>query len=88
MKVLHIKWDNANATIFNNDDDKATIVVYNLAKPAFVSFEDVAQRGDKEAIFQLPAAYTGDTVHCWQHFVNAQGNAVSTSVYLGEIFMG
>lgn len=86
--ILHIKWDNANASIFNNDDDKATIVVYNPAKQAFVSFEDVAQRRDKEVVLQLPAAYTGDNVHCWQHFVNAGGDMVSTSVYLGEVVVG
>lgn len=83
--VLHIKWDNASTSIFNNDDDKATIVVYNPAKQAFVSFENVAQRADKEAVLQLPAAYAGDRVHCWQHFVNANGDAVSTTVYLGEV---
>lgn len=60
-------------------------MVYNPAKQAFVTFEDVAQRGDKEALLQLPAEYTGDSVHCWQHFVNTEGNMVSTSVYLGEI---
>lgn len=83
--ILHIKWDNASTSIFNNDDDKATIVVYNPGKKAFVSFEAVAQRADKEVMLQLPAAYTGDTVYCWQHFVAAQGNAVSTTVYLGQV---
>ncbi|SMC54087.1 DUF6266 family protein [Pedobacter africanus] len=85
--VLHIKWENASASIFNNEDDKATIVVYNPAKKAFVSFEDVAQRADKEVMLRLPAGYAGDTVHCWQHFVNANGNMVSTSVYLGELLV-
>ncbi|MDR6786501.1 hypothetical protein ABIE26_005312 [Pedobacter africanus] len=85
--VLHIKWDNASTSVFNNDDDKATIVVYNPAKQAFVSFENVAQRADKEAVLQLPAAYAGDRVHCWQHFVNERGDAVSTTVYLGEVLV-
>lgn len=86
--VLHIKWENASASIFNNDDDKATIIVYNQEKKTFVSFEDVAQRGDKGVRLQLPSDYTGETVHCWQHFVNAQGNAVSTTVYLGALVVG
>lgn len=85
--VLHIKWDNASASIFNNDDDRATIIIYNPDKKAFVCFEDVAQRVDKEVMLQLPAAYTGDTVHCWQHFVNAECNAVSTTVYIGEVIL-
>ncbi|WP_316813970.1 DUF6266 family protein [Pedobacter heparinus] len=54
-------------------------------KQSFSTFQDIAQRGDKEAILQLPANYAGDTIHCWQHFVNAAGDAVSTTVYLGEL---
>jgi hypothetical protein len=86
--VLHIKWENAGASIFNNDDDRATFVVYNPTKKTFVTFEQVAQRTDKEVMLQLPPGYTNDTVHCWQHFVNAEGNAVSTSIYVGEIVVG
>lgn len=82
--VLQIKWDNASTSIFNNDDDKATFIVYNVIKEAFVTFEDATLRGDKQAVLQLPATYIGDTIHLWQHFVNAKDDAVSTSVYLGE----
>ena len=86
--VLHIKWENAGASIFNNDDDRATFVVYNPAKKAFVTFEHVAHRADKEVMLQLPPGYANDTVHCWQHFVNAEGDAVSTTIYLGEVVIG
>ena len=36
--LLHIKWQNFNASAYNKSDDKATFVVYNPAKDKFVSF--------------------------------------------------
>ncbi|WP_316811278.1 DUF6266 family protein [Pedobacter heparinus] len=86
--VLSIKWDNGPASAFCNDDDQASFVIYNPEKEAFVTFTDVATRQQKEAVLQLPEDFAGDTVHCWQHFVNAAGDAVSTSVYLGEVMVG
>jgi hypothetical protein len=83
--VLQVNWENAPATIFNNEDDLATFVVYSPAKKAFTTFEAIAQRADKEVLLELPSNYRGDTVHCWQHFVNVKGNAVSTTVYLGKV---
>lgn len=81
--VLRITWDNASSSIFNNEDDRATFIVYNQEKQAFVSFENAALRGDKDVVLQLPDGYKGNTVHCWQHFVNANGDMVSTTQYLG-----
>ncbi|WP_316813763.1 DUF6266 family protein [Pedobacter heparinus] len=68
--------------------DQASFIIYNPAKEAFVTFCDVAACHEKEAVLQLPEDFAGDTVHCWQHIVNAKGDAVSTSVYLGEVTVG
>ncbi|MDR6782659.1 hypothetical protein ABIE26_000853 [Pedobacter africanus] len=83
--VLKIKWDNLPASAFNNDKDKANFIIYNPAKEAFVTFEGVALRSDKEAVLELPEDFMGDVVQAWMHYVNAEGNAVSTSVYVGEL---
>jgi len=83
--VIHIKWDNAAPSAFNKATDKATLIVYNPVMEQFAFFEDVAERGEKEAIVQLPAEFAGDQVHCWMHFVSAEGNKVSTTHYLGEM---
>ena len=83
--VLNIKWDNLPASAFSNDNDKASFIIYNPAKESFVTFEKVALRGDKEAVLQLPGKFAGDAVHGWMNYVNAEGNVVSTSVYLGEV---
>lgn len=82
--ILRIEWDNPLPSAFCKDDDKANVVIYNPAKQEFVTFKDVAQRGDRRVDLQLPAKFAGDSVHAWMHYVNAEGNAVSTTQYLGE----
>jgi hypothetical protein len=86
--ILQIKWQNFNASIYNKADDKATFVVYNPAKEKFVSFVGVADREAEQADLKLPAEFTGDTVHCWMQYVDAIGDKVSTSTYLGEVVVG
>ncbi|MBB5436504.1 hypothetical protein HDC92_000168 [Pedobacter sp. AK017] len=85
--VLRIKWDNGPTSVFSNDSDKASFIIYNPAKEAFVTFTNAAARADRDAVLQLPEDFAGDTVHAWQHFVNVEGNAVSTSVYLGALMV-
>ena len=86
--ILQIKWQNFNASIYNKADDKATFVVYNPAKEKFVSFVGVADREAEQADLKLPAEFVGDTVHCWMQYVDAIGDKVSTSTYLGEVIVG
>ncbi|ACU04042.1 DUF6266 family protein [Pedobacter heparinus] len=85
--VLRIKWGNGPASVFSNDSDKASFIIYNPAKEAFVTFTNAAARADRHAVLQLPEDFAGDVVHAWQHFVNVEGNAVSTSVYLGALMV-
>ncbi|MGY4383018.1 hypothetical protein ACVWYN_000037 [Pedobacter sp. UYP24] len=85
--ILHIKWDNALASSFNKENDQATFVVYNPAKEKFVTFNNVANRADKEVALQLPSNFTNDTVHCWMFYANEQGDKVSTSAYIGEVIV-
>lgn len=63
----------------------AKIIVYNVPKQKNVTFKDVAQRADKHVDLQLPANFAGEVVHTWMHYVNTKGDAVSTSIYLGEL---
>jgi hypothetical protein len=86
--VLQIKWENPSASVFCKASDKATVVMYNDAKQKFVIFKGVAKRADEQVDLQLPANFAGDKVHAWMHYVNTEGNAVSTSVYVGEIVLG
>ena len=85
--VLHIKWGDAPVTAFSRETDQATFVFYNAAKEAFVSFQDAALRGQKEVVLPLPRHFKGDAVHAYMFYVSAEGNQVSTSLYLGLVLL-
>ncbi|MBB5438022.1 uncharacterized membrane protein YvlD (DUF360 family) [Pedobacter sp. AK017] len=83
--VLRIKWDNGPESVFSNANDKASFIIYNPQKEKFVTFQNVANRQDKEMVLQLPENFAGDRVHAWMQYANVEGDMVSTSVYLGEL---
>lgn len=86
--AIHVKWENALGSVFNKDEDQATFVVYNPNKQKFVTFQNAADRANREVSLQLPGAFIGDVVHCWMQYANAEGDQVSTTVYLGAILVG
>ena len=51
------------------------------------SLKNHTSRQDKETVLQLPAKFAGDSVHAWMQYTYADGNMVSTSVYLGELLI-
>lgn len=83
--LLQIKWEDQAASMFCKATDKATFIVYNPEKKQFVTFQDVAERGNKAVALQLPKAFANDQVHVWMGYVNVAGDNVSTGVYLGEV---
>lgn len=83
-QVLRIEWQSPSASVFCKPDDKVNIVVYNELKQQFVIFKNVAKRVDEQVDLQLPDNFAGDTLHLWMHYVNAKGDAVSTSIYVRQ----
>ena len=83
--ILNIKWENGPDSAFNKDNDKATFIVYNPVKGAFVTFKNITARSANEVSLKLPKHFKNHTIHCWMHYVSAEGDAVSTGVYVGEI---
>jgi len=82
-QLLYMSWQNVAESIYSAATDRATVIVYNPSKRAFVTFKGEAGRGDMETLLQLPATFAGDEVHAYMYFVCAAGDRVSTSVYLG-----
>lgn len=82
-ELLYMEWENASASLFNNDDDAVTVIIYNPAKQKFVTFEKAAFRIDGQVTLRLPVNFKGDSLHVWMQYVNTMANQVSTSVYLG-----
>jgi len=85
--VLYLKWDNSPLSAFNRKDDRAMFVVYNPVKEKFITFSNVALRDDREVNLQLPVSFSGDVLHCYLFYINATGDMVSTSQYLGEVVL-
>ncbi|TKC07114.1 DUF6266 family protein [Pedobacter frigoris] len=81
---MNIKWYNGPETAFSRSDDRATFIVYITVKNTFVTFKDVTVREAQEVNLKMPKKHQGDYVHIWMQYVDAVGNAVSTSVYVGE----
>jgi len=84
-RMLLITWDHMTETIYSSAADKITFIIYSPSCRQFVIFKDEAGRGDMEAVLQLPVTFAGSSVHCYLYFVNAAGDQVSTSLYLGEL---
>lgn len=63
--------------------DKATFVVYNPAKDEFEMMVGIVPRSALTYTMNLPADYSGDTVHAYMSFVAADGKMASNSKYLG-----
>ena len=85
--LLQIKWENGPASMFCKDTDQATFIIYNVVKNKFVTYQQSATRAEKEVKLVLPESFANDTIHCWMQYVNTEGNAVSTSVYVGKILI-
>ncbi|TCD02948.1 DUF6266 family protein [Pedobacter psychroterrae] len=85
--ILSIKWENPADSVYSSDDDKANFIIYNPVKEKFVVFEQAVKREDKMVELQLPADFSGDSVHCWMGYTSADGKMVSTSVYVGELLV-
>ena len=83
--ILIVKWEDGPPSFFCKENDNATFIVYNPVKEQFVTFQDATTRSAKEINLQMPKDFKNDTVHCWMHYVNAEGDAVSTGVYVGEV---
>jgi len=73
-------WETAAAA-----DDQAVLIVYNPTKDAVVSVVGGIGRSVGTQTIVLPNAYTGDEVHCYIAFTNANKSVFSNSQYISGI---
>ncbi|WP_276090863.1 DUF6266 family protein [Pedobacter sp. JY14-1] len=83
--LLMVKWMNGTASVFSAPDDRATFVVYSVARRQFVTFEEVCKRIDGEVALRLPDVFAGETLQVWMYYVARERRAVSTTLYLGTV---
>lgn len=67
--------------------DLATVLAYSIEKDKFTRKVAAAPRSAEAYVLQLPLDWSGDNVHTWIGFVNADGKEVSDSVYIGEFLV-
>jgi hypothetical protein len=77
-------WDDNSGDGDAEATDKALLVVYNPTKKNAVVSTQGAERSAGEQVVNVPANYSGGTVHTWIAFLSAAGQ-VSNSVYAGEV---
>lgn len=65
--------------------DKATFVVFCPVLWLFVTVADVVDRDALTYDLELPAEFSGESVHCWILFKSADGKRASDNDYLGLI---
>ncbi|PTS97368.1 hypothetical protein DBR11_17335 [Pedobacter sp. HMWF019] len=84
---LLVKWENASPSLFCAGNDQANFVFYNPDKQAYLTFENIADRSAKKVSLKMAESFTGDAIYGWMHFTNTATGMVSTSVYLGQVFI-
>ena len=65
--------------------DYAMVLVYNPAKNQCVYNTQLATRNERNATFQLPTAWTGDTVNVWMVMRRPKTGECSNSKYLASL---
>jgi len=67
------------------ETDQLTILLYDVEKDRFITFNGIAARSELIASVDLPDIYADDNMHVWIFFVSADGKLVSESEYLGLV---
>lgn len=83
--LVHMEWED-NVCLGNaSDNDKAVIMVYNADKQQWGFNHETAKRSDGAIFLEASAAFTGDRLHCYIFFVQADLKKSSPSLYMGYV---
>ncbi|MCJ8154832.1 DUF6266 family protein [Chryseobacterium sp. SSA4.19] len=83
--IIRFSWRDNSAQGNASATDKANVVCYSEELGTFEIFESVAARTGLTSDVKLPDYYSGEQVHVWAYFHNAEGNSASNSAYLGAL---
>ncbi|MEJ2883303.1 DUF6266 family protein [Pedobacter sp. GR22-6] len=83
--LIRITWQNGFSSAFHQENDRAIFIFYNVTKGKFATYKEVADRGDQEALLQLPGGFAHDELHGYLFYMSMDGKAVSTTQYLGNL---
>lgn len=78
-------WDNNSSDTGASDDDKALFVIYSPLKQKAITIVDGASRTMGSQTITLPDSFSGEQVHCYLGFQNADQSLISDSTYVGDV---
>lgn len=78
-------WTNNDWDAAINPLDKAVLVVYNPTKQSSISVTGAATRAEGSYTVTLPAAFSGDQVHCYLGFTDDYESAFSNGAFVATL---
>jgi hypothetical protein len=85
--VIDFTWEDNSTDSNAMADDKVLLVVYNPAKQQAVTVVGGNARTEGSQAVTVPAAFTGDQVHCYIAFQNANQSVLSNSQHVGGLII-
>ena len=78
-------WDDNSAEEDASISDFAMLAVYNFTKHKVAESLEDASRTDGKASVKIPASWKDDKLSCYIAFASVENNAVSDSIYIGDV---
>jgi hypothetical protein len=85
--IIRLSWQDNSAQGNASATDKADVICYNEYLGRFEIFESVAARTGLTSDVTLPDYYSGEQLHVWAYFHNAEETSASNSAYLGALVL-
>ncbi|HPE76583.1 MAG TPA: DUF6266 family protein [Draconibacterium sp.] len=85
---IDFEWSNNSEDSTASANDRVLLVALNPAKQKAISIIGGNERSVGEQSIEVPATFSGDVVHCYIAFQNANQSVLSNSVYVGSVEMG
>ncbi|WP_256005824.1 DUF6266 family protein [Pedobacter deserti] len=82
---LLFSWKDEPSNPYCYREDSGTFVVYNAKRNVFETRVSAARRGDLSYLFEIPASFSGEDLHCYMNFNDLFNNITGTSFYVGSI---
>lgn len=85
---INITWTDNTGIGNARDSDKVMFIVFNKDKNQSIGDTEAADRSTRQASYNLPASWNGDTVFVYFAMYRVEARIASTSVFLGQFTIG
>lgn len=85
---INVTWTDNSGIGNARDNDKAMFLVFNKDKNQSIDDTEAADRSTRQASYNLPASWNGDTVYVYFAMYRKAAKVASKSVFLGQFTVG